>query len=233
MRTLNRQMLTFLVGTLSVVSFLILSSFAVVWANGLKFNSDTGTFEKTVLIAIDSNFAEQDVYINGKLVSSSVPYRARNLLPGNFRVDIKKDGFRTWSQNFRLSEGQVGIIDSPTLLAVEPLISISETDIKSKLLDSLDFGLMLQLGELTDRGVLVTRFAESPLQIHRFNTLYLYQVGNELRLFNAAGSQDDLIYTAERDGQIPLSLFPNTWQIGVAEINQSKLINLTIPTSKD
>jgi len=233
MSSVNRRLLTFLTVTLSVVSFLILSSFAVVWANGLKFNKENGTFEKTVLIAIDGGTNDYSVYLNDRFISPSVPYRIRNILPGSYKLELKKVGFKTWEQHYRLSEGQIGIVNSPVLIAEKPLVTSSLDDLKTTLLAPFDYGISITSGELIDRGALVTRFATLPIQIHRYNDLYLYQVENRLRIFNPINSQDDLIYESSRGGQLPITLFPATWQVGVAEVDQVKLINLTIPASTE
>jgi len=227
----KKRKLTALITTLSVLVFLVISSAAVVWANGLRYNSATGTFEQTVLIAIDGDQQDVDVTLNGQLVASQIPYRARNLLPDHYTVELSKKGFQTWRQSFWLSRGQVGVITDPTLIAVSPLVTTADTNLTTLALPDLDFGLQLSSGELIDGGSLVTRLSQLPIQIHRFNGYYLYQVGNQLRLFLPAGTQDYLIYTAQTSGQLPLVFFPSTWQIGVNDSGNTKLINLTIPGS--
>ncbi|MDP3992639.1 MAG: PEGA domain-containing protein, partial [bacterium] len=122
----HRRSITFLVGTLVVSAFLILSSAAVVWANGLRYNSSTGSFEKTVLIAVSSSRTELAVSLNGEKVADQIPFRARNLLSGTYVVELSKVGFQTWKQTFSLSEGQIGLIEDPVLIAQTPLVTESE-----------------------------------------------------------------------------------------------------------
>lgn len=227
----HRRFLGFLAGTLALGVFVVLSSAAVVWANGLRYNSSTGSFEKTVLIAIDSNRADATVTLNGEKVADQIPYRARNLLQNTYVVELSKDGFQTWKQTFLLSEGQIGLIKDPVLIAHTPLVTNSEAGLTPKLTSQLDFGLSLTDGELTDGGVLITRFGRSPLQVHRFNGYYLYQDGNQLRLFIPAGTQDYLIYQSGQIGQLPIELFGDTWQVAIQDGTSVKLINLTIPTA--
>lgn len=225
----SRQSLTVLAGILAVTSFLIISSFAVVWANGLRFNPTTGSFEQTVLIAIDGPDQTADVLLNGEKVSSEIPYRIRNLLPDHYTVSLVKNGFQTWQQSFWLSVGQVGLITNPTLIAKEPLVSTADSQLVTKLMDPLDFGLSLESGELKDKGVLITRFGNTPVQVHRYNDYYLYQVDGDLRVFIPQGTQDYLIYRATAPGQLSLILYPNNWQVAVSDGSTTKLVNLTIP----
>jgi hypothetical protein len=224
----HRKVLTTLAGTMAVLAFLIISSVAVVWANGLRYNTTTGSFEQTVLIAIDGDPQYVDVLLDGKKITNHVPYRIRNLLPGQYKIELAKAGFQTWTQTFWLSKGQVGLIVDPHLIAARPLMTTAESPLITSDLGSLDFGLQLSSGELTDRGELISRFGQSPLQVHRFNEFYLYQVGNELRLFLVKGSQDYLIYNSHETKRLPLALYPSTWQVAVTDGLVTKLINLTI-----
>ena len=225
----RRQLLSVVAGTLAVLSFLILSSYAVVWANGLRFNPSSGSFDKTVLIAIESDRIDAGLFLNGEKITGQIPYRIRNLLPGTYLVELTKVGFYPWKKTFFLSEGQVGLITDPVLLADPPLITDSLVGLAPRLTSQLGNGLSLTDGELTDRGTFITRFSRSPLQVHGFNGSYLYQDGNELRLFIPAGTQDFLIYQATQADQLPIALFEKTWQVAVTDNNQVRLINLTIP----
>ena len=227
----QKKLLTALAGTTAVLAFLIISAASVVWANGLRYNTSTGSFEQTVLIAIDSNPQYVDVLLDGKEVANHIPYRVRNLLPGHYTIELTKRGFQSWKQDFWLSKGQVGLINDPTMIAREPLVTTAESPLITSNLETLDFGLQLTGGELTDGGELITRFSQIPLQVHRFNEFYLYQAGNDLRLFLITGSQDYLIYHSQVTEKLPLALYPSTWQVAVTDGSVTKLVNLTIPNS--
>ncbi|OGG37410.1 hypothetical protein A2110_01705 [Candidatus Jorgensenbacteria bacterium GWA1_54_12] len=230
MATKKRRLLTTLAATTAVLAFLIISAASVVWANGLRYNTATGAFERTVLVAVDGSPQYVDVLLNGTKLTNHIPYRVRNLLPGHYTVELEKPGFQTWTQSFWLSVGQVGLIKDPTLIASKPLITTSSSPLGGNNLEKLDFGLELSGGELTDSGELITRYSRDPFQIHRFNQYYLYQVGSELRLYLTNGSQDYLIYTAQDSKKLPLALYPSTWQVAVEDGSAVKMIDLTTPT---
>jgi len=225
-----RKFLTALAGMTAIMSFLILSSVAVVWANGLRFNSTTGSFEQTVLIAIESQTDSVEIWLDGKLINNQIPYSIRNLLPGHYTIELKKSGYQTWRQSFWLPKGQIGLITDPVLIALFPLVSVTKLPFTISSYNQTDFGLKLSSGELTDNGELVTRFSQNPLQVHRFNDYYLYQNGDELRLFIKTGSQDYLIYRSPISTFLPLALLSSTWQVAVQEGEVVKLINLRIPS---
>lgn len=226
----QKRLLTKLAGATAILAFLIISSAAVVWANGLRYSSATGSFEQTVLIAVNGSTPEVGVWLNGKKVSDRIPYHVRNLLPGHYVVELTKNGYQTWRQSFWLSKGQIGLIDDPTLIALKPLTVSAELPIATGKLDRLDFGLQLSDGELTDNGELITRFSQTPLQIHRFNDFYLYQVGGELRLFQSRTSQDFPFYRSANSALLPLTLFQSTRQVEVVDGTDAWLVSLTSAT---
>ncbi|MEK9167397.1 MAG: carboxypeptidase-like regulatory domain-containing protein [Patescibacteria group bacterium] len=228
MEARRKKLTATFVAITAVLAFLIISSAAVVWANGLRFNSTTGSFEQTVLIAIDGSPQYVDVLLDGKKIADHIPYRIRNLSPDNYVVELTKPGFQTWRQTFRLSKGQVGLITDPTLIAKEPLITTTPAPLAIKILEDIDFGLELVGGELRDGGELINRFSVKPLQAHRFNNYYLYQLGDELRIFLPTGSQDFLVYRSQDQVKLPLALYPPTWQLAIIDSGATKFINLTI-----
>lgn len=215
----RRQMLTFLAGTLAVASFLILSSIAVVWANGLRFNHDTRRFEQTVVVAVESKqeYIGVKLYLNGELISQEVPYQKRGILPGNYELLLQKEGYQAWRQNFELSASEVGLIKDFRLVAVSPKATVLE-NFAMTVEPYFDTGLSLnQSGELLDNNELVSRFVTQPTQVRRFGPGYLYQINNELRLFFPEGPQDYPIYKLSSSIPARIMVRPSSWEIIVEE----------------
>ncbi len=227
----RRQLITFLAGTFAVIAFLVLTTIALVWSNGLKFNPDTRRFEQTVVVAVDNQEKEKDltILINGEKVGTEIPFQKRNLVPGFYEVQISKEGFQSWRQTFSLQAGQVGLIDKYQTIAVKP--TIKELEEPLKFADPLfETGLSLSDdGELTDRGKLVTRFGVHPVIARRFNDGYLYQINNELRLFFIDGPQDFLVYQLSTQNPALLVTKPSAWQVYLSDNGSWKRIDLLIP----
>jgi len=217
-------------GTMAVFAFVILSAMALVWANGLQFNSHSWNFEKTVLVAIEGNLTGVTVKLNSETVAGQIPYRARNLPAGRYAISIEKDGFNSFQQTFWLDAGQVGLIKDPILIAKEPLITISTQPTDFSSTSAFDPGLSLSGGELQDRGIFVTRFSTTPSQVHRIVAGYLYQTGLELRIFFPAGNQDYLVYTVSQSELVKLQVYSSTWQLTLSDGDITKLVSLTIPS---
>lgn len=225
----KKQLLTILAGGLAVVSFLILSSVAIVWANGLKFNPKTLNFDQTVLIAIEGALDNVTITLNGEVVGSQTPLRLRSLLPGRYNLIISRKGFQSWQQSFDLREGQVGLIKDPFLVAEHPVVSLSDEKPLITDYSTFDRGLVASSGELSDHGQLVTRFSTEISQAHRFQSGYIYQQGGQLRLFIPAGDQDWLLYSSDTSELMRLQIIDSSWQIAVGFPDSTKIINLQLP----
>ncbi|QQG50082.1 MAG: PEGA domain-containing protein [Candidatus Berkelbacteria bacterium] len=215
----RRQMLTFLAGALAVASFFILSSIAVVWANGLRFNPETKRFEQTVVVAVESKqeYIGVSLYLNGELIAREVPYQKRGVLPGNYEVLLQKEGFQDWRQRFELSAAEVGLIKDFRLVAVHPKGTIVE-DFEMTVEPYFDTGLSLsESGELLDYNALVSRFVTQPTQARRFGPGYIYQIRDEIRLFFPEGPQDYLIYNLAEEMPARIMLRASSWEILIEE----------------
>jgi len=225
----RRRLLNSLAGLLLVSVFLIISTFAVAWASGVQFNVKTGTFEATSVIGIRANLEDVVVKLNGEIVGTATPLQLRNLTPGHYTLEISKLNFQTWHQSYDLVAGQAGVIEELTLIAMQPLISESP-NLRIIPTEPFDVGLAAVDGELLDRGKVVTRLTTNPVQAHRFQNGYIYQIKNDLRYFLPSGTEDYSVYIGTNSAILPLNLYPSGWQIAVKDNEQVKLINLTIPT---
>ncbi len=228
----KRRLLSLLSGLLAVTAFFLLSSVAVVWANGLKFNPEVKRFEKTVVVAIESKDTHRPVavYLNDELIATEIPMRLRGLLPGRYEIRIEQDGFHTHSQVFRLRAGEVKAIRDYRPIAVSPKVTLepNRTVYPEPLFEA---GLRVTPdGELIDRDTLVTRLIVTPLTVRRIGTGYLYQIGNELRLFLPEGPHDYFIYRLATDQPVQMNVRSALWQIFLGEDASTKLVELTNPS---
>jgi hypothetical protein len=223
------QLQSTLAAVFAVVAFLALSSVAVIWANGLHYNPRTHTFEQTAVIAVEAKLDQVRVKLNGELMATETPWFGRGLNAGPYELLIERDGYFPFRKNFTLSPTQVGLVKDVTLIAQQPKISNLDNLIQLSETRILDAQLNLVNGELLDRGQLITRFSQDPLQAHRFNDGYLYQQDNTLRLYLPESNQDWLITTLVNNDVAALKLLPGAWQVMVRNGDQTELIELTVP----
>ncbi len=88
-------------------------------ASGYGVDPRTGDILQNGLLFVGSQPAGADIYINDGLRNSQTS--ARLILPaGNYKLTLKKDGYRTWERNISLNEGSVTRFVYPFLFPQEP-----------------------------------------------------------------------------------------------------------------
>jgi len=220
-----------LAAVLATIAFLLLSSMAIIWANGLRFNPITRKFEQTAVLAIDQKLENIRVKVNSVLVATETPWQGRSLAAGPYQVILEKTGFYPFEQTFNLTPGEVGLVTNIIFIAETPKVTSLEAGVELPEQTVFDFQLSIVDGELLDRGRLVTRFSQLPIQVHRFNANYLYQQNNELRLFLPISHQDFLLTTLPHSELVPLQVLPGAWQVIFKTGATASLLELTVPSA--
>ncbi len=99
--------------TLFLASFIIVligGFFIVQYAKGLRFDAKSISFKQTGILVATSNPDGAQVFINGDLkgaTNSNI-----NLSPGNYDIQITKEGFYTWSKRMEIQAGVVAKTDA-------------------------------------------------------------------------------------------------------------------------
>src|SRR6185436_4945171 len=91
---------------LGFVVFAILAPLTVLYVRGISFNFKTGKFLPTGMLAIRSDPGTVDVFLNGKLIrkkAGDFPF----LTPGDYHIELKKEGYSSWSKHLGVLPGQV------------------------------------------------------------------------------------------------------------------------------
>ncbi len=113
-----------------VCVFVISASSIIFYGSGYRWNSAKNKIEKTGQLSLDSKPKGAEVYVDGeplfgtwkKIVGSSIettPVNIKNLLPGSYNIEIKKDGYYPWKRNVRVISGQTSLFHSIRLLKHE------------------------------------------------------------------------------------------------------------------
>lgn len=110
---------------LFLISFILVilgGFFFIQYAQGLRFDIKRGSFKHTgILVATSSPDAAQ-VLVNGDLKGAT--NSNLNLAPGNYDVQIVKEGFLTWRKRLQIQAGTVTKTDAlllPKAAALSPL----------------------------------------------------------------------------------------------------------------
>jgi len=221
---------TAIITTFGVLIFIILTTFTLYWANGLKFDPTNRTFAQTSVVSVETELENIEILLNGKKVASEAPYQVRNLSPGRYELSVTKDGYHPYQRTFTLGAGEVGIAEDIDLIAIKPLV----TDLpeSARFISPTKFSnrIVLQGGDLIDGTEFITRFSIVPVQVHRFSSFYLYQQGKNFHVFVPDTNQDFVVYSASAAKYVPINSIPNSYSFVVNENGKKKLINLTLPS---
>ena len=94
---MNKRVLIPLIGTLLVIGTTV---FAIQFAKGYRPNLQTGGLAGTGLLVANSFPDGAQVFINGKLTTATD--ETLNLTPGDYQIEIRKDGFTSWKKTLVL-----------------------------------------------------------------------------------------------------------------------------------
>lgn len=107
---------------LATFTFITIGTFLMIrYAQGYR-PTGAGTIKGTGLLSAGSFPTAAEVYINGKLTTATD--NTLNLDPGQYQIEIKKDGYHTWSKNLQIVAELVTETAAqlfPTSPSLEPL----------------------------------------------------------------------------------------------------------------
>jgi hypothetical protein len=107
---------------LSVLFFFVTLPFILSFALGYKFDLRTFKFTKTGLIAIKSEPANADIYLQDKLLDEKTPASISELLPGQYNIRVELAKYYPWQGEISVHAGQVTRIENIILFPLRPLI---------------------------------------------------------------------------------------------------------------
>lgn len=107
---------------LATLAFILGGTYLMIrYAQGYR-PTRTGTIRGTGLLSANSFPTAAEVYINGKLTTATD--NTLNLNPGEYEIEIKKDGYHNWSKKMQITEELVTETNAqlfPTSPSLEPL----------------------------------------------------------------------------------------------------------------
>ncbi|MFH0912545.1 MAG: PEGA domain-containing protein [Patescibacteria group bacterium] len=99
--------LTLISYTLAVIIFVVVSTYAILYAVGYKLNWQTWELKKTGFILIESYPRGANINLSGKDIGRTTPATIKRLLPEDYEVRLTKDGYRLWQGNITVQSGLV------------------------------------------------------------------------------------------------------------------------------
>ncbi len=132
-----------------VLLFFILSFYAITYAQGYKikltFPPNLSMVQRTGMILIKSDPAEALVYLNNQAQKSffkeylfddpgyyKTPAKIKHLLPGEYEITLKKDGYHPWQERIRVYSGKITTLSDIHLFKEELPLKISEYNFRKE-----------------------------------------------------------------------------------------------------
>lgn len=181
----------FLTLSLMTLSFVVISVVAVFFALGYHLNWVSHTIQQTGVIRFDSDLSnvQPSIYLNGQLESTSVPYDAIQLLPGQYSLTVQENGHQAWSRSLALVANRVYSYQHLVLVHNLPLPTASQRASDQDFARVDRRGIDLRANELWLDGQFITRLSgDIQTAIWYPDHEHLaYQVGNQVWFCEADG----------------------------------------------
>lgn len=129
-----------------VVAFFVLAPLIVLYSLGYKFNVTSKKFQRTGAVSIRTVPREAAIFLNGHNTGESSPCVLRELLPGDYTLEIEKKGYYPYKLAINIASSSVHEVEV-TLLA--------QTHRLEKLTVDLDVYRFFLLDHLFDKKLVV------------------------------------------------------------------------------
>lgn len=90
-----------------IVVFLITTPVIVLFALGYKFDFESRQIIKTGSLIARTNPERADIYIDDKLQKSKTNSTIRFILPGDYNIQLSKDGYQSWTKRLNVRSALV------------------------------------------------------------------------------------------------------------------------------
>jgi hypothetical protein len=102
-----------------ILIFLAITAFLIFYANGYTYDFTKKKIEKTGVLFIKSYPRNAEIYLNGKLQTNTTPTLINRLLPNDYQVTIKKNGYFDWKKTLTVYPKDTTFIEDITLFKNE------------------------------------------------------------------------------------------------------------------
>ncbi|MFH1046998.1 MAG: PEGA domain-containing protein [Patescibacteria group bacterium] len=89
-----------------MATFTIVAPLILLHASGYRYNFKKNIVEKTGIIYVNSEPPEAQVFVNGQWINEPAPVSVTRLLPEEYDIEIKLDGYLPWRKTLTVESGQ-------------------------------------------------------------------------------------------------------------------------------
>jgi len=219
-----KNIISFIFATLF---FVVCAVTIVVYASGYKIDFKNRSFEATSLIEVESSDSNDQIYVDGKSVGSGKQI-VRDLNPGTHQVEVKKEGYFSFSKKVDLKGGEAKILNGIVLFKQNPEVIDSDLNIDTnailKLADTKNLGVLGN--EIYQNNQFVTRTAGEIFGIswYSYQNYISFTYDNKLKIISIDGSNS--VELLDKSSKTP-AIFVNSGRTVVFE-NDNKVYRAEI-----
>lgn len=92
---------------ISLLCFFVIAPALSLYSMGYRFDFATKAIKKVGMLILESEPKNADVFINDKQATKKTPYKAKGLLPGDYKVKITKEEYSAWEKNLAVKSKKV------------------------------------------------------------------------------------------------------------------------------
>ncbi|MDD5584784.1 MAG: PEGA domain-containing protein [Candidatus Omnitrophica bacterium] len=130
--------------------YLILCPVLILYAFGYIFNPIKQVMTQTGLIYLSSTPPGADIYLEASRYKEKTPASINELLPGNYKITLKKKNYKPWAQTVSINEGRAVSFKSILLIPKSWPVgtAIAQTFLKLTPLKGTDYFLLARASNL-------------------------------------------------------------------------------------
>lgn len=198
--------------------FFITAPIVILWAEGFRYNFTKHQLQKSGVLFLESKPSKAEIYLNGKLQNDKTTARLKNLLPDDYQVEIKKDGYQTWQKKLAVYSGQ-------TTFAQYVRLFKQNSEIKNILSKSI----ILASQKIEDSLAIIYQAENEVLKLGLFNL-----ANQNLKELNTLNYQPEKITLSPGKSFVYLEYNPEyAKQQWIFDINKQQLIDLLQITAQE
>lgn len=188
----------FIYWLLLVISFCAIGFWLVATAQGYRYNSPAGRWQKTGMIIAKSDPRDAVLSFSNRQFRLDQTNRIPNILPGTYRLQIVKNGYLPWEKTVTVEPGFVVGLDEIVLFLDQPIAVANAAEYEALLpfYNVPDDRLTIIDGELRQGTTLISRFVDPPTtaRLLATNRHIVYLQHSQLRLIEIDGQHDQLLF---------------------------------------
>lgn len=137
----------------AITIFLLAAPAIVLYTAGYRYDFKKKQIQLTGSLYIKTLPTKVDIYLNDQLVGTRTPFRSSHLLPNQYEIKIKKDGYDTWMKKLEILPGKgtyaENIILWPqnnsktSLASAEKILTFTVKNDRSRLIWQNEQGILL------------------------------------------------------------------------------------------